>query len=451
MEYVMDLLADLQALAALTSVSFGAGDVPLVTRWDKNDLALFVTLICKDYGGSLVATTVVMPKLGLTMTEGTIQKWLKQEGDRVEKGEPLVEITTEKLNFQYESPASGILRKIFHHEEAVVPVATPIAIIAEEGEALSEFEAIKPEVPVEAPAPAAIQREIREPGKRIFASPVARKTAQEKGIDLSSLKGSGPGGRIIQTDVIRAVERVQTEGVRPSIPTQKPADKLIPLKGIRKIIAKRMTESFQNIPHFYLSVEVDMSAVQDLKERVKDEVEKRAGVRFTLTDILVKVVASALKDHPIINSRIEGDQIRLLEEINVGVAIATEDGLIVPVVHRADQKSLAEIASVVRDLTRRAREGKLSLEDIGGGTFTLSNMGMLGIDKINPIINPPECSILGVGRTIEKPVARGGEIKIKPMALFSLSSDHRIVDGAVAGLFLNRIREIIENPAFLLV
>ena len=399
-----------------------------------------------------MATTVIMPKLGLTMKEGTIEKWLKQEGDRVEKGEPLVEIITEKLNFQYESPASGILRKILHPAGKVVAVTTPIAIIAEEGEALPEFEASKPDVPKEAPMPAAaVQSERKEHRERIFASPVARKTAQEKGIDLSLLKGSGPEGRITQADVLKAAEKVQTEGVKPSVPAQKPEDKIIPLKGIRKIIAQRMTDSFQNTPHFYLSVEVDMSAIQDVKERVKDEVEKRAKVKLTLTDILVKVVASALKEHPIINSRFEGDQIRLLEEINVGVAIALEDGLIVPVVHRADQKSLTEIASAIRTLTKKARRGKLSLEDVGGGTFTLSNMGMLGIDKINPIINPPECSILGVGRTIEKPVVRGGEIKIKPMAWFTLSSDHRIVDGAAAGLFLSHIQKVIETPAFLLV
>lgn len=399
-----------------------------------------------------MATTVIMPKLGLTMKEGTIEKWLKQEGDRVEKGEPLVEIITEKLNFQYESPASGILRKILHPAGKVVAVTTPIAIIAEEGEALPEFEASKPDVPKEAPMPAAaVQSERKEHRERIFASPVARKTAQEKGIDLSLLKGSGPEGRITQADVLKAAENVQTEGVKPSVPAQKPEDKIIPLKGIRKIIAQRMTDSFQNTPHFYLSVEVDMSAIQDVKERVKDEVEKRAKVKLTLTDILVKVVASALKEYPIINSRFEGDQIRLLEEINVGVAIALADGLIVPVVHRADQKSLTEIASAIRTLTKKARRGKLSLEDVGGGTFTLSNMGMLGIDKINPIINPPECSILGVGRTIEKPVVRGGEIKIKPMAWFTLSSDHRIVDGAAAGLFLSHIQKIIETPAFLLV
>lgn len=398
-----------------------------------------------------MATTVIMPKLGLTMTEGTIEKWLKQEGDRVEKGEPLVEIITEKINFQYESPASGILRRILHHEGETVPVTTPIAIIAEESEALPEFEAMKPEVPIEVPMPVAVQLETTEPRKRIFISPIAKKIAREKGIDLSSLKGSGPGGRIIKIDVLKAAEKVVVKGVERPLPLSKPSERFIPLKGIRKIIANRMTESFQNIPHFYLSLEVDMTACLALREQLKEEIEKRANVRLTMTDILVKVAASALKIHPIINSRIEGDQIRLIEEINIGVAIALENGLIVPVVHHADQKSLAEIALTIRNLTQRAREGKLSLDDVGGGTFTLSNMGMLGIDKFNPIINPPECSILGVGRTVEKPVVRGGEIKIRPTAWFNLSSDHRIVDGATAAKFLNHLKKLFENPALLLL
>jgi len=392
-----------------------------------------------------MATTVIMPKLGLTMTEGTIEKWLKQEGDRIEKGEPLVEIITEKINFQYESPASGILRKIFHHEGETVPVTTPIAIIAEEGEAVAEVEIAKPEVPVEIPLPAAVQKESREPTKRIFVSPIARRMAQEKGIDLSSIKGSGPMGRIIKMDILKAPGKE----VAPAM--QRPSERLIPLKGIRRIIAKRMTESFQNVPHFYLSLEIDMTSCLVLHEQLREEMERRTQLRLTLTDLLVKTTASALRDHPIINSRIEGDQIHLIEEINIGVAIALEDGLIVPVIHHADQKSLTEITSTLRDLTHKAKEGKLSLEEVGGGTFTLSNMGMLGIDKFNAIINPPECSILGVGRTVEKPVFHGGEIKVRPMAWFSLSSDHRIVDGATAALFLNQIKKLVENPTFLLI
>jgi pyruvate dehydrogenase E2 component (dihydrolipoamide acetyltransferase) len=396
-----------------------------------------------------MATTVIMPKLGLTMTEGTIEKWLKQEGDRVEKGELLVEIITEKINFQYEAPASGILRKIFHHEGEVVPVATPIAIIAEESEVIPEVETIKPEVPPEVIKPIAVQKEMEKPPERIFVSPIAKKIAHEKGIDLSSLKGSGPMGRIVKIDVLRAAERVVGKETAPIAPS--PYGKTIPLKGIRRIIAKRMTESFQNIPHIYLSLEIDMTACLALREQLMEEIEKRAKVRLTLTDILVKVGASALKDHPIINSRIEGDQICLLEEINIGVAIALQDGLIVPVIRNADRKSLVEIATTLRDLTQKAREEKLSLEDVGGGTFTLSNMGMLGIDKFNAIINPPECSILGVGRTVEKPVVQEGEIKIKPMAWLSLSSDHRIVDGATAALFLNHIKKLLENPTLLLI
>ena len=222
-----------------------------------------------------MATTVIMPKLGLTMEEGTIEKWLKQEGDRVEKGEPLVEIITEKIDFQYESPATGILRKILHDEGEAVPVTTPIALIAEEREALPEFEAMGREVPVEVPKPPPVAGETQEAPQRIFVSPIAKRIAHEKGIDLSTLKGSGPSGRIIKADVLKAAEKVRTPEVKQPRPLAKPSERLIPLKGIRKIIAKRMTESFQNIPHFYLSLEVDMTAIQDLRERLKEEVEKR--------------------------------------------------------------------------------------------------------------------------------------------------------------------------------
>lgn len=400
-----------------------------------------------------MATTVIMPKLGLTMTEGTIERWLKEEGDRVEKGEPLLEILTEKINFQYESPASGILRKILHREGEVVPVAAPIAIIAEEGEILPEIETLKPEgvVEMKTPVPPATPAKGEEIPRRIFVSPIARKMAREKGIDLGSLQGSGPGGRIIKADVLAALERAALEERKPTVAAPTAPSKRIPLKGIRKVIAARMTESFRDIPHFYLSREVRMSALQAVREKLREEAEKRSKVRLTMTDLLVKAVASVLRQHPLMNSRIEGAEICLLEEINVGVAIALEEGLIVPVIRHADRKSVVEIASSLRDLTERAREGKLSLDDVGGGTFTLSNMGMLGIDKFSAIINPPECSILGVGRTVEKPVVEAGEIQIRPMAWFTLSADHRIVDGAGAALFLNDVVRTIENPEFLLL
>lgn len=393
-----------------------------------------------------MATTVIMPKLGLTMTEGTIERWLKKEGDRIQKGDPLVEIITEKIDFEYESPASGILRKILCHEGEVVPVATPIAIIAEEGEALPELEGIMPEVQAKPIAPSIVETEVRVP-KRILASPLAKRIAKEKGIDLRTLQGSGPRGRIVQRDVLKAIERLKEREISIS----PPSEKLIPLRGIRKVIAQRMTESFQTIPHFYLSIEVEMTALQELRERIKEEMEKRLNIRITMTDLLVKVTASVLKAHPIMNSKFEGDQIHLMEEINIGIAIALEEGLIVPVIHQADKKSLSEISLALRDLTQRAREGKLTLEDVERGTFTLSNMGMLGIDQFNPIINPPQCSILGVGRTVEKPIVKEKEIVVKPMAWLTLSSDHRIVDGATAAQFLKDLKRLMEDPLLLLI
>jgi pyruvate dehydrogenase E2 component (dihydrolipoamide acetyltransferase) len=398
-----------------------------------------------------MATVVIMPKLGLTMTEGSIEKWLKQEGDRVKKGEPLVEIITEKLNFQYEAPASGVLRKILHQEGETIPVSTAIAILGEEGEVLQEGKDLQPAPEEKVSQPEPPLREPREPSRRIFVSPIARRIAKEKGVDLASLEGSGPGGRIVKADVLQAAEKTVREGTMTPPSRSAPSGKTIPLKGLRRVIAKRMTESFQNIPHFYLSLEIDMTACLALHEKMREEVEKRARVRLTLTDILVKIVASALRNHPMVNSRIEGDQILLIEDINIGVATALEDGLIVPVLHQADQKSFTEIAVALRGLTQRAKEGKLSLEEVGGGTFTLSNMGMLGIDTFNAIINPPQCSILGVGRTVKKPVVFENNIQIRPMAWFSLSSDHRIVDGATAALFLNDIKDFVENPALLLI
>lgn len=398
-----------------------------------------------------MATVVVMPKLGLTMTEGTIETWLKSEGERVEKGEPLLVIMTEKVTYEYEAPASGIVRVIIHQEGEAVPVATPIAVIAGSDEELPDIEALeRKEVEVAAMAAPAVQGAVSGPtkGERIFASPLARKIAREEGIDLAVIQGTGPGGRVVKEDVMRAI-RYRAEAP-PAAAKEALPGRVIPMKGIRRIIAQRMSESTRSIPHFFLSVEADMTGALQLREKLLEEVEKKAGVRLSVTDILVKIAARALRDHPIINSRIEGEGIRLVEEINIGVAVSIEDGLIVPVVRAADGKSLMEIAVTIKDLAQKARNGKLSVDDVTGGTFTLSNLGMFGIDTFNAIINPPECSILGVGRTVEKPVAEKGEVTIKPIAWLTLSSDHRIVDGAGASRFLQRLTELLENPYFLL-
>jgi len=393
-----------------------------------------------------MATVVVMPRLGLTMTEGSIESWLKSEGERVEKGEPLVVIMTEKVTYEYEAPASGIVRAILHREGEVVPVAKPIAVIAANEEEMPDIEALEEEVKVAEEVLPIPERAVPPPARRgrILASPLARKIAREEGVDLAIIEGTGPGGRIVKEDVMRAVRE---SGEGPDLAARKPLrGRLIPMKGIRRVIAQRMSESTRTIPHFFLSVEADMTATVQLRERLLGEVEKKAGVRLSITDILVRVAARALRDHPIINSRIEGEGIRLVEEVNIGVAMAVEDGLIVPVLHGADRKSITEIALALRDLTEKARSGKLAVDEVTGGTFTLSNLGMFGIDTFNAIINPPQCSILGVGRTVEKPVAEGGRVGIKPIAWLTLSSDHRIVDGATAAKFLGRVRELLENP-----
>jgi pyruvate dehydrogenase E2 component (dihydrolipoamide acetyltransferase) len=396
-----------------------------------------------------MATVVVMPKLGLTMTEGSIESWLKSEGERVEKGEPLVVIMTEKVTYEYEAPASGILRAILHREGEIVPVARPIAVIGTSEEKLPEIEVLEEEVEVAEAAPPITEQVVPPPARRerVLASPLARKIAREERVDLAPIEGTGPGGRIVKEDVIRAI-RKRAGGPGPA--AKEPLrGRLIPMKGIRRVIAERMSESTRTIPHIFLSVEADMTGTLQLREKLLGDVEKKTGLRLSITDILVKIAARALRDHPIINSRIEGEGIRLVEEVNIGVAMAVEDGLIVPVIHAADRKSISEIASALRDLTEKARNGKLSVDEVTGGTFTLSNLGMFGIDTFNAIINPPQCSILGVGRTAEKPVAEGGRVGIKPIAWLTLSSDHRIVDGATAAKFLGRVKELLEKPNFL--
>lgn len=413
-----------------------------------------------------MATIVMMPKIGDHMTEGIIESWLKSEGEWVEKGEPLVAIMTEKISLELEAPASGILRIILHKEGEVVPVGAPIAFIAAMDEELpTEIHKIEGERLVAHPTPSSTREKTKEIQKtaeapsfqelkgpaqeqRVIASPLAARIAREEGIDLSTIKGSGPGGRVLKEDVMKKIQKREIVS-QPEVKGVLPG-RIMPMKGIRRIIAQRMSESFKTIPHFFLSVEVDMTAVLQLREKLLGEVEKRVGVRLSITDILVKVAAQALKDHPIINSRIERDEILLLDTINIGVAMAIEDGLIVPVVHKADVKSLTEIAIVIRDLTKKARAGSLTMAEIRGGTFTLSNLGMFGIDKFNAIINLPECSILGVGRIVEKPVAEKGEVRIKPMAWLNLSSDHRIVDGATSARFIQRVKELLENPDMLL-
>ncbi len=363
-----------------------------------------------------MVTKVVMPRLSLTMKEGTVGIWYKKEGDTVEKGEPLVEVFSEKATYDLEAPASGILRKILVQEGIDIPVNSILAIITAPDEPFSEAE-----IPVEIP------QTVEEVKKRILASPAAKRLAREYGTDLSLVTGSGPKGRIVEEDVRRFVE--ETRGILPKV------KEIIPFSGFRKTSAERVAMSFRTAPHSTVIMEADASKAMALHDKLQ----------VSYTAVLVKVVAKTLAEHSLINSTFEGNQIKIFEDVNVGVAVATENGLVVPVIHNADKKTLEEIATGVKQLTEEAQQGKLTKENLTGGTFTITNLGMYGVEFFIPIINPPEAAILAVGRIIEKPIVIDEKIETKPVMMLSLTYDHRIVDGAPASDFLRKVKENMER------
>lgn len=363
-----------------------------------------------------MVTKVVMPRLSLTMKEGTVGRWYKKEGDTVEKGEPLVEVFSEKATYDLEAPASGILRKILVQEGVDTAVNAPLAIITASDEAFSEAQ-----IPAEAP------QTVEGAERRILASPAAKRLAKEHRIDLALVRGGGPEDRIIEEDVKRFIE--EARGVLPKV------KKTIPLTGYRKISAKRVSASFRTAPHSTIIMEVDVSNITELHEKLQ----------VSYTAILVKAVAKALIEHAMLNSTLEKDVIKIFEDVNVGIAAATESGLVVPVIHDANKKSLKEIDVAIRELTEKAKLGKLGKEEVTGGTFTITNLGMYGVDFFTPIINPPEAAILGVGKITEKPAVTDGEIKTKAVMILSLSYDHRIVDGAPAAEFLGKVKQNLEK------
>ncbi|MEM3755275.1 MAG: dihydrolipoamide acetyltransferase family protein, partial [Candidatus Bathyarchaeia archaeon] len=327
-----------------------------------------------------MVTHIIMPKLGATMSEGKIIKWYKNEGDEVKKGEVLFEIETEKFTFKVESVTSGILKKIYAPVGTIVPVAQTVAII------LSPEEELKEEKPT-------IAKEELEK-ERIKISPIAKKLAEKHGIDITKIVGSGPGGRIVKEDVLREVEKLREKAeVLPSIKVAK----TIPITGMRRTIANRLSESIKTAVHLTEVIEVDVSQLVHIYKNVFPEIEKSQGIKPSYTDVIIMATAKALKEHPLLNSRLEGEEIKIYEDINIGMAVALEDGLIVPVIRNVDKKTLIEIALLTKDLAERARSGKLSMDETINGTFTITNLGMYGIEFFTPIINPPETAILGVG------------------------------------------------------
>jgi pyruvate dehydrogenase E2 component (dihydrolipoamide acetyltransferase) len=397
---------------------------------------------------------VKLPRLGQGMESGTIVKWLKSEGEPVEKGEPLYELDTDKVTQEVEAEATGVLLKIAV-TEGEVAVGHTIGFIGAKDEVVAVASTPAEPAPQspsnsllqEAPAPAVAPEPVASSSSngRIKASPLARRIARERGIDLAALQGTGPDGRIVAEDV----ERAQAAPVAPSNSLLLASSAEVerrPLTSIRKTIARRLTQAW-TVPAFQLTVDADMTRADELVHKQR---ELNPGVRITVTDLLTKVCAQALMRHRDMNVQYAEDELLFFPTADVGIAVAAPQGLVVPVVRGAERLSLAEIANVRGDLVSRAREAKLRTTDLEGGTFTISNLGMFGVDQFIAVLNPPQASILAVGQTREQVVPRDGELHVLPLMTMTLTCDHRAVDGATGAEFLGTIKAFLEDPGLAL-
>jgi len=376
-------------------------------------------------------TNVIMPALELAQETGKVLHWLKAPGDLVRKGESIVEIETDKVTVEIEAPASGILSDVTARAGDVVPVGQAIALIVAPGEAASPLarKVAEQEHSTAAAVPAA---------RLAAASPKARRLAAERGRDVSALRGSGPGGAVLAADVATA----KLPEVPPARSVEAPG-----VSTVWRIMAERMTASWTTAPHFYLVREVNVSRLVSWLEKAR----KQTGAHVTYTDLLVKLIAATISQHPAVNASWKDGVIVRNADINIGLAVAIDDGLVVPVLHRADTLSLAELATRREDLVSRAQAGKLRPPDIQGGGFTISNLGMYGVDAFNAIVNPPQAAILAVGRIADRVVALNGQPAVQPTMVLTLSCDHRALDGARGAQFLRALAELIEEPLALLV
>lgn len=400
-----------------------------------------------------MAMLINMPKLGQTMEEGTVLTWLKRQGERVAQGEPLAQIETDKVICDLEASHSGLLHTIIALEGQRIPVGRAIAVIAAEGEAVNLealLGALPPSSPsTQAPTSQAALASASSPlaednvaaatagSREMRISPAARKLAREHGIPLESLQGTGPAGRIVVEDVERAMT------AQAATPTERVL-RTIPVSGIRGTIMQRMAQSWSQVAHVTEVMEIDMTEVVSLRRRRLAAWEREFGVRVSLNDLLTFAVARTLREFPDLNARLEAQDIQILEDIHLGLAVATPEGLIVPVIRHADQRSLGEIAQQSAQLAAKAQTRTLTLDDVTGSTFTITNLGTYGIEIFTPIVNYPQCAILGVGRIAERPVVMPGRIEARSIMYLSLSFDHRIIDGAPAAMFLQMLKERLE-------
>ena len=434
-----------------------------------------------------MAVEVLMPALSPTMEEGTLAKWLVKEGDTVKSGQVIAEIETDKATMEFEAVDEGVIGKLLVAEgTAAVKVNTPIAVLLEEGDsadatvaapAASAAPAAAPVAAAPAAAPvAAAPAAPKAGGARVFASPLARRIAADKGLDLTSVKGSGPHGRIVKADVEGAVAAPKTAAPAaaaapapvaaaapaPAALAQGPssdavlkmyADRAyeeVPLDGMRRTIAARLTEAKQTIPHFYLRREVQLDTLMAFREQLNKSLEGR-GVKLSVNDFIIKACALALQAVPNANAVWAGDRMLKLKPSDVAVAVAVEGGLFTPVLRDADKKSLSALSAEMKDLATRAKTKKLAPHEYQGGSFAISNLGMMGVENFDAVINPPHGSILAVGAGVKKPVVgKDGEIKVATMMSMTLSVDHRVIDGALGAEFLKAIIENLENPMLML-
>lgn len=402
-----------------------------------------------------MATKVVMEALSPTMEEGRLIAWLKKQGDTVKSGDTLAEVETDKAVMELVARGDGVVREVLVQEGETADVGTLVAVIAQpdediaallEGAAKTAPEpAVKSEpTPAAAtPPPAAASAPAAAPrgDHRVKVSPLARRLASEKGVDLATVAGSGPGGRIVKKD-LAAVPAIPAVAA-VAVPAAAGGYEDVPLSQIRKTIAQRLAQSLGPIPHFFLTVEIDMERTWDARSALNELAD---DVRISFNDIIVKVTATALTKHRECNAWWMGDHIRYFNEVHISMAVAIEGGLITPVVRNAHLKSLREIATESRDLVERARNRKLAPEEYTGGTFSLSNLGMLDIDHFTAVINPPEAGILAVGRIVQEPVVQDGSVVPRRKMKVTMSCDHRVIDGATGARFLQTFRQMLENP-----
>ncbi len=422
-----------------------------------------------------MATKVHMEALSPTMEEGQVVTWLKAEGDAVAQGEILAEIETDKATMELVARGEGVLRKILVAEGVAAPVGDVIAVIGAADEDIAALVAsvgggpaapTAPETATGRPETAASQAGGQPPvaappvspeagpiaaatAGRIKASPVARRLAGELGVDLAVVQGSGPNGRVIKRDVeAAAVAAVPAAVITPELPDTEFVD--LPLSQMRKTVARRLAESLGPVPHFFLTVDVDMARALQARGRV-NELLAAQGAKASLNDMVIKAVAVALTHHPECNAWWQGDSIRRFNRVHIGVAVAVPDGLITPVVRDAHAKGLGRISTEVRELAGRAREKKLQPHEYTGSTFSISNLGMFGIEEFTAVINPPEAGIIAVGAVEERPVARDGELVVRPRMRVTMSCDHRVIDGAQGARFLATLKSFLEEPAAILI